>query len=102
MAMNTLIKLKITCDKVVHQSCRDAEDPHKQVADCQVKDEEVGHSAHASVFHYDQTHQDVTHHAQQKDEGICQDVAGSYINRVLIVGEKSDVGEVGCAIQAAV
>lgn len=59
-----------TCDEVVHQRCRDAEDAHQEVTDCQVEDEEVDDWAHATVFQHNETHQDVAHHAQQEDEGV--------------------------------
>lgn len=91
-------KLSITCNEVVHQRCRDAEDPHQQVTDSQVEDEEVGDRAHTMVFQYDETHQDVTHHTQQKDEGVSQGVDGSHIQRVLIVREKGNVGDIGYTI----
>lgn len=85
----------LTCDEVVHQRCRNAEDPNQQITDCQVEDEQVCDCAHASVFQHNQTHQDVPHHTQEEDEGVSQKVAGGDIQRVLIVGEKCDVGEIG-------
>lgn len=88
----------LTCYEVVHQSCRDAEDAHQQVTDGQVEDEEVGDCAHATVFQYDETHQDVSHHTQQEDEEVGQNVDGSHIKRVLIIGEKRNAGDVCSAI----
>lgn len=87
-----------TCDEVVHQCCRDAEDAHQQVTNSKVEDEEVGDCAHTTVFHYNQTHQAVSNHTQQKDEEVGQDVAGSHIQRVLIVGGESNVGNIGGTI----
>ncbi len=92
----------ITCDEVIHQCCRDAEDAHQQVTDSQVEDEEVSDCAHTTIFQYDETHQDVSHHAQQEDEEIGQNVACSHVQRVLIIGEKGNVGDVCNDIQACV
>ncbi|KAK0134970.1 hypothetical protein N1851_029214 [Merluccius polli] len=77
----------ITCDEVVHQCGGDAEDAHQQVADSQVEDEEVGDGVHAAVSQHDEAHQDISHHAQQKDEEVGQDVAGGDVQRVRVVRE---------------
>lgn len=92
----------LTCDEVVHQRGRDAEDAHQQVADGQVEDEEVDDGAHVTVLHHDEAHQDVSHHAQQEDEKVGQDVAGSHEEGVLVVGRDGDVGDIQEALQAGV
>ena len=91
-----------TCDEIVHQCCRNAEDAHQQVTDSQVEDEEVRHRAHMTVFQYNQTHQDVPNHAQQEDEEVGHNVAGSHIERVLIIGGTCNVGDIRETIYAYV
>lgn len=68
----TWCSYSITCDKVVDQSGGDTEDPHQQVTDGQVEDEEVGHGAHVTVTHHYEAHQPIAHHAQQEDEQVGQ------------------------------
>lgn len=61
-------RLCLTCDEVVHQRDGDAEDADQQVADGQVKNEEVDNGAHVAVLDYDEADQHIPHHAQQEDE----------------------------------
>lgn len=58
----------LTCDEVVHQCDGDAEDADQQVADGQVKNEEVDYGAHVAVLYHDEADQHIPHHAQQEDE----------------------------------
>lgn len=55
-----------------------------------------------TVLHHDEAHQDVSHHAQQEDEKVGQDVAGGHEEGVLVVGRDGDVGDIRQALQAGV
>lgn len=92
----------VTCDEVVHQCRGDAEDAHQKVTDSQIEDEEVGDCAHATILQYDETHQHISHYAQQEDEEVGQDVAGCHIQRVLIIGGKGNIGDVCGVISGGV
>lgn len=85
------IRYYCTCDEVVHQRSRDAEDAHQQVTDSQIEDEEVGDCPHVTVPHNNEAHQAITHHAQQEDEQVGQDEASSHREGVLVVREVGDV-----------
>ena len=87
-------EVTLTCDEVVHQRGGNAEDSYQQVADGQVEDEEVGDGAHATVPQHDEAHQDISHHAQQEDEEVGQDVARGDVQRVRVVREVGGVGDV--------
>lgn len=75
----------LTCDEIVHQRDGDAEDADQQVADGQVKNEEVDYGAHVAVLYHDEADKHIPHHAQQEDEQVSQDVAGGHQQGVLVV-----------------
>lgn len=88
-------KLSVTCDEIIHQCGRDAENPHQQVAHSQIKDEQIGDRPHAPVLQHDETHQAVSHHAEQEDEEVRHGQAGCHRKRVLVVWVVGHAGEVG-------
>lgn len=59
-----------TCDDVVQQRGRHAEDAHQQVADGKVQDEQVGDGAHVLTAEHDEAHHAVSHHAHHKDQQV--------------------------------
>lgn len=85
----------VTCNEVVHQGCRNAENSHKKVAHSKVEDKEVCDCSHVSVLQYDQTYQAIPHHAKQEDEEVGQGQAGGNRSGVLIVRVVYNAGEVG-------
>lgn len=68
----------LACYEIVHQSSGNAEDPHKQITDGKVQDEDISDRPHVPVPQDDETHHTVAYHAEQKDEQIGQDEHGSH------------------------
>lgn len=62
-----------TCNDVVQEGGGHAEEPHQQVTDSQVQDEQVGDRAHVLAPQDDETNPPVAHHAEEEDEEVGGD-----------------------------
>lgn len=65
--------IAFTCDDVVHQCCRHAEDTNQQVTDGQVENEEIGDRTHVLAPQHNEAHHSISHHAHNKDEEVGYD-----------------------------
>lgn len=83
-----LMNNTLACYEIVHQSGGNAEDPHKQIADGKVQDEDISDRPHVPFPQDYETHHTVTYHAKQEDEQVGQDEHGSHAQWVLEVWRK--------------
>lgn len=73
-----LMNNALACYEIVHQSGGNTEDPHKQIADRKVQDENISDRPHVPLPQDYKTHHTVTDHAEQENKQVGQDEHSSH------------------------